>query len=1045
MPPGCRTWRRARLDLLLAAAGLLLFAACGASAVERLTLNFNPGWKFIKSDPPGAERLGFDDSQWAIVSAPHTFNDTDAFGEWSLVGHIGQTNQWSGRTWYRKSFTLPEAWKDRRVYLEFEAVRQVAEVYLNGQPLGTNRTGFIPFGFDLTPYLRFGLTNVLAVMADNRFTHETELGRIAATELPWNSPHWHPAHGGIYRNVYLHVTDPLHISLPLYSSLQTAGPYIYSTNISEQAATVCVELPVQNDLSRESRVQSPGSPPATQDSRPKAQDSKRVTVRVEVLDRDGKPVLRLEETQAIAAGGQGTFRMSGKLSAPQLWEPDYPYLYRAVCTLANGDSCTVPFGIRQVRWDLKTGFYINGHHLKLRGWGQRPTSEWPGLGAAQPDWMHYYTLALMKDAGGNFIRWGHCAGAPADIASADELGLLTLQPGVDGEGDARGEAWTLRAAAFRDMLIYYRNHPSIIIWEGGNQKVTREHARQLRGHKDQWDPYGGRAYAHRRADETTGEFMDIDLGTEGGRQVPGLPVVEAEYDREESPRRVWDDFSPPNFGYPEAKGQTYQLTSEQYAVNQVGQWMSKLGQPWHCGGANWIFSDSTSGGRVGCEVARTGGEVDGVRLPKEAYYVLRSMWRNDPQVHIIGHWTYPAGTRKTVYVASNCGEVELFLNGKSLGRSAGTNRYLFPFANVAWQPGELKAVAYRDGKAAASQSKHTVGPPVALKLTPLLGPGGFLADGADVALVDVEAMDAQGERCPTFQQRADFDLSGPGVWRGGYNSGKAHSINNQFLDLECGINRVAVRSTLVPGTVTVTARCGDLKRGALTLTSLPVAIEHGCSRTLPALPAQPALEKVSTEDLVVLAETPILPGRASVPASPDLSLPPVTRARGDARPPGRGNSQPAPGRFLRTFSYSGPTGAVCVRQDARDGEKIYADRDYVFTALPAALLGCDWVQAANADKLYSAVDLMELASGVDGIIYVAEDGRLPTPDWLQRQFKPTGLCLSVNGQSMNVFERRVRNGESLTLGSNTEDRRLKASNMYIVFVNGAEGAPRAGS
>jgi beta-galactosidase len=977
----------------MASVAFFLLARAIAFGSERLTLSFNPDWRFIKADPPGAWRTDFNDTQWATVSAPHTFNDTDAFSEWSLLGHIGQTNQWSGRTWYRKSFTLPESFQGRRVYLEFEAVRQIAEVYLNGQPLGTNRTGFIPFGFDLTPNLRFGgATNVLAVMADNRFTPEIEMARIAATELPWNSPHWHPAHGGIYRNVYLHVTDPLHISLPLYSSLKTAGPYVYSTDISDPAATIHCELPVQN-------------------GRPETQG---VTARVEIFDRDGKPVLRLEDAKPVAAGAQETFQVSGKLAAPQLWEPGYPYLYRAVCTLSTdgqaGDSCSVPFGIRQVRWDVKTGFYINGHHLKLRGWGQRPTSEWPGLGAAQPDWMHYYTLALMKEAGGNFVRWGHCAGAPADITSADQLGLLTLQPGVDGEGDAQGEAWKLRAAAFRDMLIYYRNHPSILIWEGGNQKVTREHARELRVHEDAWDPHGGRAYAHRRADETTGEFMDIDLGTEGGRQVSRLPVVEAEYDREESPRRVWDDFSAPSFGYPEAKGQTYQLTSEQYAVNQVEQWMTKLGQPWHCGGANWIFSDSTSGGRVSCEVARTGGEVDGVRLPKEAYFVLRSMWRSEPEVHIIGHWTYPAGTKKTVYVTSNCGQVELLLNGKSLGRGAVSNRYLYTFPNVAWEPGEIKAVAYRDGKPAVIEAKHTAGAPVALRLTPLLGPGGFLADGADVALIDVEAVDEHGERCPTFQQRADFDLTGSAIWRGGYNSGKAHSVNNRFLDLECGINRVAVRSSLLPGAVTVTARCGELKPATLTLNAGPVAVEHGFSAALPRIPAPPALKKSTTEDLIILAQ---------------------------AAPP------PPPGRFLKAFSYSGPTGTVCVRHDAKDGEKIYADRDFVFAALPAALKGSDWVQAANADKLYSAVDLMEMAAGVDGVVYVAHDERLSHPDWLQRQFQPTDLRLAVNGQNMNVFERRVRKGESITLGSNTEDRRQKSSNMYIVFVNRAEGPARA--
>ena len=992
-PPEAR--HRARLQALSPLFGcalglwLLVTVACSNAAGERLTLNFNLDWKFIKADPPGAAGLSFNDDAWTNVSAPHTFNDTDAFAYYSAPNHIGQTNQWSGRTWYRKSFTVPEQFKGRRVYLEFEAVRQVAEVYFNGEPLGTNQNGFVPFGFELTRHLRFGgATNVLAVMADNRFTHETELARIAATELPWNSPHWHPAHGGIYRNVYLHVTDPLQITLPLYSSLQTAGPYLYATGISEQAATLHAEVPVQN--------RRPGA--------------EMVTAQVEIRDDEGKSVLRLEQTKQLSAGAQELLTFAGELRAPRLWEPGYPYLYQAVCTLRaqgqNVDSCAVPLGLREIRWDSKSGFYINGHHLKLRGWGQRPTSEWPGLGAAQPDWMHYFTLELMKEAGGNFVRWGHCAGAPADIASADQLGLLVLQPGVDGEGDARGEAWKLRAATFRDLLVYYRNHPSIIIWEGGNQKVTREHAQELRGEMNTFDPHGGRAYAHRRADETTGEFMDVDLGTEGGRQVSRLPVVEAEYDREESPRRIWDEFSPPNFGYPEAKGQTYQLTSEQYAVNQVEQWMSKLGQPWHCGGANWIFSDSTSGGRLGCEVTRASGEVDGARLPKEAYFVLRTMWRNDPQVHIIGHWTYPAGTRKTVYVASNCPEVELFLNGKSLGRGAVSNQYLFVFADVAWEPGELKAVAYRESKAVATQTKRTAGAPVALRLSPLLGPGeAFLADGSDVALIDVEALDARGERCPTFQQRVDFGLTGPGVWRGGYNSGKEQSVNNPFLDLECGINRVAVRSTRTPGSITLSARCGQLQPASLVLTSSCFSVEHGWSARLPLLPPAPPLRKAPAEDLLILAE--------SAP-------------------------QPPAGRFLKAFSYSGPTGAVRVRQEARDGEKIYVDREFVFAGLPAPLKGSDWVQAANADKLYSAVDLMELAAGVDGVVYVAHDGRLPRPDWLQRQFKPCEFRVTVNGQEMNLYERSVRKGESLTLGSNTEDRRLKSSNMYIVFMNRAE-------
>jgi beta-galactosidase len=155
--------------------------------------------------------------------------------------------------------------------------------------------------------------------------------------------------------------------------------------------------------------------------------------------------------------------------------------------------------------------------------------------------------------------------------------------------------------------------------------------------------------------------------------------------------------------------------------------------------------------------------VDGVRLPKEAYYVCRVMFSDDPQAYIIGHWNYPAGTRKNVFVVSNGDEVELFVNGKSVGKGKPSDKFLFTFADVAWEAGEVKAVAKCNGQEIATDAKQTVGPAVALKATPIAGPskGGLQADGADMALVDIEAVDAKGQRVPTFYQRVDFELTGP--------------------------------------------------------------------------------------------------------------------------------------------------------------------------------------------------------------------------------------------------------------------------------------------
>jgi beta-galactosidase len=828
--PGLASLRRG------VAAGWLLAAGCAAVAAERLDLNLDPGWRFLKADPGAAAAApGYDDHAWETVSAPHTYNDTDTFRHMSSRYMAGEGDQWSGRTWYRKRFTLPPSLRDRWVCVEFEGVRQVAEVYLNGHYLGACKNGFVPFGFDLTPFLRSdGGSNVLAVMCDNSFMRDPpgnqvlgnimagvnasipdDVNAIDAGHIPWNNPRWHPPQGGIYRNVFLHVADPLHISLPLYDFLRTEGPYVYATEISRDSARLRVEVPIENGRSKGANAE----------------------LTVEVVGPDGRGVVSWGKAQEIAPGAGASFKFEETLREPLLWEPDHPVLYRALCRLrVNGetvDTTAVSFGIRSARWTADAGLFLNGRHVKLHGWLQRTTDEWPGLGDAQPDWMHFFTLKLTKDAGSNFQRWGHCAGAPAMIAAGDELGLVTDQPGVDGESDTVGAAWSIRASAFRDVLVYYRNHPSILIWEGGNQRVTPSHAAELRALAQEFDPHGGRALAYRRADPADVPFMDVGVGTEGGREISSLPVVEGEYDREESPRRVWDNCSPPGFGYPEAAGQTYQLTSEQYAVNQVSQYVRKLGAADNSGGANLIFSDSTSGGRVDCETARDSGEVDGVRLPKEAYYACAVMFRGDPQVHIIGHWNYPAGTRKAVYVVANGDAVELFLNGRSLGPGRRTDQFLFTFPDVLWEPGEIRAVATMKGRPWASGSLQTAGPPVALRLTPIVGPGGLRADGSDVALIDVEAVDAEGRRCPTFQQRVDFRCRGPAVWRGGWNSGRADSTNNLFLDLECGINRVAARAGFSPGRITVRARSAGLGSATVAIDSVPVAAANGFTLAAP--------------------------------------------------------------------------------------------------------------------------------------------------------------------------------------------------------------------
>jgi beta-galactosidase len=275
------------------------------------------------------------------------------------------------------------------------------------------------------------------------------------------------------------------------------------------------------------------------------------------------------------------------------------------------------------------------------------------------------------------------------------------------------------------------------------------------------------------------------------------------------------------------------------------------------GYASIYWSDSDADGRQqGSYVLRVSGKVDGVRLPKSIFYVSRVMQSEKPDIHIIGHWNYPADTKKTMYVAATqCDQVELFLNGKSLGTAnkphkfvdtfggrtmgseemaAGTDTgYVYAFPDVVFAPGALKAVATKGGKVVAQQELQTAGEPKAIKLTLHTGPQGLRADGSDVALVDFEVVDAQGRRCPTDEARVDFVVTGPATWRGGFNAAKLDTTNNLYLDTECGINRVAIRSALTPGKITLTATREGLQPGTITIDAKPVEIKDGLTQEMP--------------------------------------------------------------------------------------------------------------------------------------------------------------------------------------------------------------------
>ena len=388
---------------------------------------------------------------------------------------------------------------------------------------------------------------------------------------------------------------------------------------------------------------------------------------------------------------------------------------------------------------------------------------------------------------------------------------------------------------------------------------------EMKAIRDRFDPYGGRAIGSR-------EMLDINEAEYGGEMLyinksKKHPMWATEYCRDEGLRKYWDEYSYPYHKEGEGplyKGQPasdYNHNQDMLAVEIVRRWYDYwrerpgTGLRVSSGGTKIIFSDSNTHYR-GAENYRRSGVTDALRIPKDAFYAHQVMWNgwvdtDKYQTYIIGHWNYPEHTVKPVYVVSNAEQVELFLNGTSLGKGKRDYHFLFTFDNVAYQPGKLEAVSYDvQGKEVSRYTLETAGEPARLHLTAMQNPEGFRADGADMALVQVEVVDKNGRRCPLDNRMISFLLEGEAEWRGGIAQGSGNYILSKELPVECGINRALLRSTTKAGKITVTARAEGLPEAKLALETLPVTLVGGLSDYLPQYTLKGDLRK---------GETPLTP------------------------------------------------------------------------------------------------------------------------------------------------------------------------------------------
>jgi len=300
--------------------------------------------------------------------------------------------------------------------------------------------------------------------------------------------------------------------------------------------------------------------------------------------------------------------------------------------------------------------------------------------------------------------------------------------------------------------------------------------------------------------------------------------------------------------------------------------------------------------------------------------------------------------------------------------------------------------------------QRTHGPAVALRLTPLTGPSGFLASGSDVALFDVEAVDADGNRCLTWEGRVDFELSGPGIWRGGYNSGRIKSTNHTWLNLEAGINRVSVRSTMKAGEIELIARSEGLQVAVQTLEVHATEIENGLSRQLPVIPVQESLTPL-----------PVPPTVEAQHAAADMVKRQVSSSMFDQ------------------ISYSGPGGNVTVAKVRANGP-MFNDHHIVFAPIPDEWKGGECILLPNADWNYPAVDLLQFESKQNATLYLLHDARLPKEGWLEGAWEQTDQQFIVAQHHWDIYQRQVSQGESVLLGSNTEEKGDKRWMMVLISV-----------
>lgn len=852
-------------------------AVCGG---ERIS--FNENWRFQKGDPQGVEgvlsyekikdwvratgneyvltsnavksarpagNLGenvaytqgsFNDSGWRSLNLPHDWAIEGDFVQ-ELPGETGK-RPYDGIGWYRKHFTISNTDQGKQIYLDLDGAMSHPTVWLNGKFVGGWTYGYSSFRLDLTPYLNFNGENVLAVRLEN---------------LP-ESSRWYPG-AGIYRNVWLVKTPKVHVG--------HWGTYVTTPQISKEAATVNIKTTVNNDSGNSVAAQIQTS-----------------VYEIDAADRKIGKAVAVSEKSAINlnANAAGVSETNLTIKNPRLWNTVTPNRYVAISEIVqNGktiETYETPFGVRSIRFDANQGFFLNGEKVYLKGVCQH--HDLGALGSAINTRALERQIEILKEMGVNSIRTSHNPPAPELLDLADKMGILIMDEAFDAWANRKKindyhlifADW--HEKDWRSQIRRDRNHPSIILWSTGNEiseqrsvdkhyisvnltKIVREEdpTRQIivganfanagyNGFQKTIDVFGynykPQEYAKFRAANPAMPLLGSETAsTVSSRGEYFFPVVEDKSKgQSDFQMSSYDLYAPPWATTPDTEFEG-QDRNPFVAGEYVWTGFDYLGEPtpYNADTTNLLnFANPAEQAKMAEELKSLGkikvpsrssyfGIVDLCGFKKDRFYIYQARWRPDlPMAHILPHWNWAerVGQITPVHVYTSGDEAELFLNGRSLGRKKrGEFKYRLRWDDVVYSPGELKVVAYKNGRKWAEDTVKTTGAAASISMS--ADRAKIKADGADLSYITVKITDQNGLTVPRSKNRIDFEISGAGeiVATDNGDATDHESFQNKSRRAYNGMALVIVRSIKgKSGKVTVRAVSENLKSSPVSLSAV---------------------------------------------------------------------------------------------------------------------------------------------------------------------------------------------------------------------------------